>query len=128
MLREFLRGAAQVHVLYHAAQGEVHGAWLSVELRRHGYDISPGTLYPLLHRMEEGGLLVSHSETVEGRVRRIYEATDAGRSELAELRMAVSELANEVLADAAPARSVGDRDGRPFPKAIGRVSASRRRR
>ena len=99
MLREFLRGAAQVHVLHHAAEGDVHGAWLAVELRRHGYDISPGTLYPMLHRMERSGLLVSRAEIVEGRTRRLYAATDAGTSELALLRAAVAELAGEVLDD-----------------------------
>ena len=99
MLREFLRGAAQVHVLYHAAEGDVHGAWLAVELRRHGYDISPGTLYPMLHRMERSGLLVSRAEVVEGRTRRLYSATEAGTSELALLRAAVAELAGEVLDD-----------------------------
>jgi DNA-binding PadR family transcriptional regulator len=99
MLREFLRGAAQVHVLHHAAQGEVHGAWLAVELRRHGYDISTGTLYPMLHRMEETGLLVSRQNLVEGRNRRVYAATDLGRAELDHLRAALTELAGEVLVD-----------------------------
>lgn len=97
MLREFLRGAAQVHVLHHAAEGDVHGAWMAGELRRHGYDISPGTLYPMLHRMEQTGLLVSREEVAEGRTRRLYAATDAGRSELGRLRAAVAELADEVL-------------------------------
>ncbi len=112
MLREFLRGAAQVHALHHAAEGEIHGAWLTVELRRHGYDISPGTLYPLLHRMEAAGLLASHEETVEGRVRRVYEATDAGKRELAKLRVAVAELADEVLTGRPVSRTVDPR-GRP---------------
>ncbi len=97
MLREFLRGAAQVHVLHHAAEGDVYGAWMAGELRRHGYEISPGTLYPMLHRMEETGLLVSRGEVAEGRTRRLYAATDAGRSQLALVRAAVAELADEVL-------------------------------
>jgi DNA-binding PadR family transcriptional regulator len=100
MLREFLRGAAQVHVLHHAAQGEVHGAWLAVELRRHGYEISPGTLYPMLHRMEQTGLLISCRQLAEGRNRRVYTATERGRAELTRLRAAVAELADEVLVDA----------------------------
>lgn len=86
-------------MLHHAAESGVHGAWLSAELRRHGYDISPGTLYPLLHRMEQSGLLVSHEELAAGRVRRIYTATAAGREELDQLRVAVAELAGEVLAE-----------------------------
>lgn len=98
VLREFWRGAAQVHVLHHAAAGEVHGAWLAAELGRHGYRISPGTLYPMLHRMEREGLLSSRQELVAGRLRRAYAATDAGRAELVRLRAAVAELAAEVLA------------------------------
>jgi DNA-binding PadR family transcriptional regulator len=116
MLRQFLRGAAQVHVLHHAAEGAVHGAWLAVELGRHGYRISPGTLYPLLHRMEAGGLLASHEELVEGRLRRVYVATEEGRAELGRLQLAVAELAAEILADE-PSGSLGRaaRSGRAVP-------------
>lgn len=125
VLREFLRGAAQVHVLHHAAEGGVHGAWLSAELRRHGYDISPGTLYPLLHRMERSGLLISHEEVAAGRALRIYTATPAGRDELDLLRVAVAELAGEVLAEAdRPLLSA--RPARARTK-VGAVSAGRPR-
>lgn len=96
-MREFLRGAVQLHVLHHAAQQEVDGAWMSAELARHGHRISPGTLYPTLHRMESQGLLVSREELVEGRRRRRYRATDQGRRVLAETRRALRELADEVL-------------------------------
>src|SRR5262245_66609095 len=58
-VREFQRGAIRVHILHHAAEGEIHGAWMSVELARHGYRISPGTLYPTLHGIEADGLLTS---------------------------------------------------------------------
>ena len=70
-MRDFLRGAVQLHILHHAAEGEIYGAWMSAELAEHGYRISPGTLYPTLHRLEEEGLLRSHDEVVEGRRRRI---------------------------------------------------------
>lgn len=84
-------------MLHHAAEGEIHGAWMSEELATHGYKISPGTLYPTLHRMENEGLLVSRREVVEGRTRRVYSATDKGRVVLAEARRALRELAEEVL-------------------------------
>ena len=58
-MREFLRGAVRLHILHHAAQGEVHGAWMARELAHHGYRISPGSLYPTLHKMETEGLLRS---------------------------------------------------------------------
>jgi len=70
---------------------------MSTELARHGYTISPGTLYPTLHRMEAEGLLTSHTEVVGGRTRRVYQATDAGLIALADGRRAVAELAAEVL-------------------------------
>ena len=96
-MREFLRGAVQLHVLHHAAQGEIDGAWMSQELDRHGYRISPGTLYPTLHRMEAEGLLASRGDVVDGRHRRRYRATRAGRRVLKETRRALRELAGEVL-------------------------------
>lgn len=97
VIRDFLRGAVRLHVLHHAEQGEVCGAWMSEELANHGYAISPGTLYPLLHDLEAQGLLVSELRTEQGRVLRYYGATDRGRSVLAGARRAIAELADELL-------------------------------
>lgn len=97
VLDEFRRGAVRLHILHHACEGEVHGAWMRDELAEHGHDISPGTLYPVLHRMETDGLLTSREELVHGRIRRIYTATTAGREELDSCRHALRELADEVL-------------------------------
>jgi DNA-binding PadR family transcriptional regulator len=96
-MREFLRGAVQLHVLHHATEREVDGAWMSEELARHGHRISPGTLYPTLHRMEAEGLLRSREEVVDGRRRRRYRATGQGKRVLARMRRALRELADEVL-------------------------------
>jgi len=98
-MREFQRGAVRLHILHHAAVEGVHGAWLTEELARHGYDISPGTLYPTLHRLEADGLLTSQQRVVDGRTRRVYRATKAGKRALAEDRKALAELASEVLGD-----------------------------
>jgi DNA-binding PadR family transcriptional regulator len=98
-MREFLRGAVQLHILHHADEGEIHGAWMSRELAEHGYDISPGTLYPTLHRLESEGLLSSRSTVVEGRSRRVYKITAEGRKALRQTRKALQELADEVLDD-----------------------------
>jgi DNA-binding PadR family transcriptional regulator len=92
-----VHGAIQLHVLHHADEHELHGAWLTGELARHGYAISPGTLYPLLHNMEAEGLLSSRRRIVDGRSRRTYVITAKGRRALARLRRAVEELADEVL-------------------------------
>lgn len=96
-MREFQRAAVRLHILHHAGEGKIHGAWMTRELAGHGYQISPGTLYPTLHRLEAEGLLTSRQEVVEGRVRRVYTATEAGRAALAEDRRALAELAREVL-------------------------------
>lgn len=101
-MREFQRAAVRLHILHHAAEQEIHGAWMAAELAGHGYRVSPGTLYPTLHRLEADGLLVSEQRVVDGRTRRVYEATGAGRQALAEDRRALKELAREVLGDEAP--------------------------
>jgi DNA-binding PadR family transcriptional regulator len=96
-VRSFHRGAVQLHVLHHAAEHEVDGAWVTEELARHGHRISPGTLYPTLHRMEDEGLLRSRTKVVEGRRRRLYTATPRGRRALEQARRTLRELADEVL-------------------------------
>ncbi len=96
-MREFVRGAVRLHILHHAAEGGVHGAWMAGELAEHGYEISPGTLYPTLHRMEAEGLLRSDSTVADGRRRRVYVITPAGRRALRDAKRLLAELADEVL-------------------------------
>jgi len=97
MLRALFLGFIKLHILHHAASGPVYGLWLIEELARHGYTLSPGTLYPTLHSMEEAGYLTSERHVVGGRMRRYYTATAAGRAALTEARDRVAELAAEVL-------------------------------
>lgn len=84
-------------MLHHAAEGEIHGAWMTQELARHGHTISPGTLYPMLHRLEAAGLLAGRDELIDSRRVRRYTITAAGRHELEDSRTALRELAAEVL-------------------------------
>jgi DNA-binding PadR family transcriptional regulator len=72
---------------------------MSRELAEHGYDISPGTLYPTLHRLETEGLLSSRSVVEEGHSLRVYKITTEGRRVLRQTREALRELADEVLDD-----------------------------
>lgn len=102
VVREFGTAAVRLHVLHHAADGEVHGSWMAAELARHGHRIAPGTLYPLLHRMERAGLLVSRTDVVDGRRRRRYRATVHGLAVLTECRAALGELAAELLSSDQP--------------------------
>ena len=122
-MREFHRGAIRVHILHHADEEEIHGAWMTEELARHGYRISPGTLYPTLHRLEADGLLTSRQVVVDGRTRRLYRATDAGRAALAEDRAALAELAREVLG---PRQSQWPRHGPTSPDGTAEAIGSSR--
>ena len=97
MLRSLFLGFIKLHILYHAGQGPVYGLWLIEELARHGYKLSPGTLYPTLHSLEEQSYLVSEKQVVEGKVRRYYRLTPQGAAALAEARQKVAELAGEIM-------------------------------
>lgn len=89
-------GLIRLHVLHHASKGPVFGLDMIRELRRHGYELSAGTLYPLLHSMEKGGYLRSRRELGNGHFRRFYRATPLGSRALREGRAKVQELFGEL--------------------------------
>lgn len=89
-------GLIRLHILHHAAQQPCYGLWLIEELARHGYRLSPGTLYPLLHRLERQGYLQSKTVREGRRGRRLYRATPRGRRALANARAKVRELFGEM--------------------------------
>ncbi len=97
MLRDFFLGFIKIHVLHHAAHEPIYGVAMITELARHGYDLSPGTLYPLLHSLQEQGYLAREDRVVEGRVRKYYTITDEGSAALREAKLKIAELVREVL-------------------------------
>jgi len=97
MIREFFLGFIKIHILYHAGEEPVYGAELAQELARHGYELSPGTLYPTLHRLHEQGYLDRETRVVDGRARKYYTLTDKGKLALNEARHKIAELVAEVL-------------------------------
>jgi len=94
--QDLLLGLVPLHVLHHAGEGPVYGLWIIEELGRHGYKLSAGTLYPLLHRLERRGLLASRSERSGRRTRRLYKLTPAGRRSLKSAKQKVRELFAEL--------------------------------
>lgn len=94
--RELFDGLIRVHVLLHASQESIFGLAMMKELEHHGYRIGPGTLYPLLHGLEKAGLLRSSFDKVDGRRRRVYKITPAGRRALEKTRAKVDELYDEL--------------------------------
>ena len=96
VLRKFMQGFMQVHILYHAKVEPFYGSWMIGELKKHGYDVSPGTLYPVLHNMEATGLLEKEERLVEGKVRKYYAITEMGITVLMQAKQVVFELFHEM--------------------------------
>ena len=94
--RQLYSGLIRLHILHHAAEGPIFGQAMIDELGRHGYRLSAGTLYPILHGMERQGYLRSRPATTDGRNRRVYRATPAGRKALVTARQRVQELFGEM--------------------------------
>ncbi len=96
--RDLYSGLIRLHVLHHAAQEAIFGLGMIEELGRHGYKVSPGMFYPLLHAMERKGLLRS-SRKGGANDRRMYRATREGRKALAIAKQRVQELFSELFED-----------------------------
>jgi DNA-binding PadR family transcriptional regulator len=94
--QELLSGLVRLHVLHHAAEGDLYGNWMIEEFARHGYKISPGTLYPMLHALERKGYLASRTEPAGRSRRRVYRTTPYGVEALGMAREKVRELVREV--------------------------------
>lgn len=95
--QELLSGLIRIHILYHASKEPIFGLEMIEELQRHGYRLSAGTLYPMLHGMESRGLLRSERTRAGRRVRRVYRATALGRKALKHAREKVKILLGELL-------------------------------
>jgi PadR family transcriptional regulator, regulatory protein PadR len=97
--QDLYSGLMRLHSLYHASKGPIFGLWIIEELRHHGYKLSPGTLYPILHGLERKGYLRSNEKREGRRIRRLYRTTPAGRKTLAAAKVKVRELVGEIFED-----------------------------
>jgi DNA-binding PadR family transcriptional regulator len=97
--RSLYSGLIRLHILHHACQEPVFVLGMIEELARHGYKLSPGTVYPLLHGLEREGYLRSSSVGQGGRARRVYRATRCGRRALRDAREKVRQLFGELFAE-----------------------------
>jgi PadR family transcriptional regulator len=95
--KDFFSGSIRLHILHHASRGPVFGAGIIEELQRHGYRISPGTLYPILHGLEGTGYLRSGEHLVHGKRRRSYLLTAMGKSALRLSRPRIVALLRELV-------------------------------
>ncbi len=95
--RDLYSGLIRLHVLHHAVEGPIFGLGMIEELARHGYRISPGSLYPLLQGLERKGYLRSREERNGKSLRRVYRATALGRKALTASKTKVKELFHELM-------------------------------
>ncbi len=94
--KDLYSGLIRLHVLHHAAERPIYGSWMIEELREHGYEISPGTLYPMLHGLARKGYIKVRQEGPGKRARRLYTITKPGRAALADAKSKVQGLFGEL--------------------------------
>jgi DNA-binding PadR family transcriptional regulator len=96
--RKLLMGFIRAHILHHANDPDgIYGSWMIEELGEHGYKVSPGTLYPILHEMEKDETLEVQDILVDGKIRKIYRTTKKGEEVLLMMKKFIRELSEEVL-------------------------------
>src|SRR4051794_17264962 len=89
MKRDATRGHLDVLPLRVLMAGPTHGYGVIAVLKERSeglFDLSEGTVYPSLHRLEDPGLVASNWVTDSGRRRRVYRLTLAGEASLARRR------------------------------------------
>ncbi|MFR1052114.1 MAG: PadR family transcriptional regulator [Oscillospiraceae bacterium] len=97
VLRKLFLGFIQIHILHHAKKEPFFGSWMIEELKKHGYEISSGTIYPILHNMEKLGLLYVENKTSGGKVRKYYSITNDGIEVLDKAKEKIRELTDEII-------------------------------
>jgi DNA-binding PadR family transcriptional regulator len=80
-----LRRGVTTYALLQILSKEQYGYSLQMMLSQMGLEVEQGTLYPLLRRLEQQGLLDSTWRVEEGRPRRYYQINDAGKEILQKL-------------------------------------------
>jgi len=99
ILRKVFLAFMRIHILHHAKKEPFFGLWMIEELKSHGYKVSAGTIYPILHSMEEDELLKTAEKVIEGKVRKYYSITDKGEEILKEAEEKTRELFSEVISE-----------------------------
>jgi PadR family transcriptional regulator, regulatory protein PadR len=105
---EVLKGHLDALLLATLEAGPRHG-YAIIDAVRTGsagrIDLPTGTVYPALHRLERAGLVTSAWSTDQGRPRRTYRLTAAGRRALGTQRSAWQEFAAAVTAVLEPSQA-----------------------
>ena len=97
LMKDYFLGFIKMHILYHTGKRPFYGQELKEELEEHGYSLSFGTLYPLLHKLCDDGYLDREERNVEGKIRKYYSLTGEGSVLLGQVREKLKELVEEVM-------------------------------
>ncbi len=96
LVRDFFLGFIKLHILHHAGKEPVYVMEFKDELKKHGYDFSFGTLYPIFHKLSQSGYLEQMEKNVNGKIRKYYQLTTKGQIVLDEAKVKAKELLDEV--------------------------------
>lgn len=96
ILRKIFLGFIHIHILHHAKKEPFYGSWMIAELKEHGYNVSPGTIYPILKSLEASNLLEKEDLLVDGKIRKYYKITPDGEEVLIKAKAQAKELFDEV--------------------------------
>ncbi|EJE7235160.1 helix-turn-helix transcriptional regulator [Clostridium sporogenes] len=96
IIRKLFLGFIHIHILHHAKKEPFYGSWMIEELKKHGYEISAGTLYPILHKLQKNGALKVEDKIVDGKIRKYYSITQLGENLLNEAKEKAYELFKEI--------------------------------
>ena len=97
LMKDFFLGFIKIHILYHTGERPFYGQELKEELEKHGYSLSYGTLYPVLHKLCNEGYLQRDEKNVEGKIRKYYTLTKQGAHLLGQVKEKIKELVDEVM-------------------------------
>ncbi len=94
--RTIMRGLLKICILSCASEGELYGLGLMQRMRRCGFAVSPGTLYPNLETLLQEGDLVRKAKVINGKRRIVYRLSPKGRKELRETRAKLETLNRQI--------------------------------
>ncbi|MGL5381618.1 PadR family transcriptional regulator [Clostridium sp.] len=97
IIRKIFNGLIYIHILHHGNEEPFYGSWMIGELKEHGYNVSPGTLYPVLKSMVDEELIEKEERNVNGKIRKYYKTTEKGAKLLYDLKNNLKELVRDVV-------------------------------
>ena len=97
--REFIRGFTKLYALWRGSQKDAYGMAILKEMRASGFELSPGTVYPTLAKLQREGDITWQRKVIAGRIRKTYRLTSKGRRELVEVKQRLRALVRVVFSE-----------------------------